>query len=67
MVQEKWDHVLICEDDVVLTRNLESNFQKGIKEIGNTEVKNQGNTGTCWSFSSLSFLHALLELLLSFH
>jgi bleomycin hydrolase len=31
------------------------------KEIGNTEVKNQGSTGTCWSFSTLSFLESELE------
>ncbi len=28
------------------------------KEVKNTEVKNQHNTGTCWSFSSLSFLES---------
>ncbi|MCB0819114.1 MAG: aminopeptidase [Bacteroidetes bacterium] len=28
------------------------------KEIGSTDVKNQGSTGTCWSFSALSFLEA---------
>lgn len=28
------------------------------KEIKNTEVKNQHNTSTCWSFSSLSFLES---------
>jgi bleomycin hydrolase len=31
------------------------------KEIGNTGVKNQGATGTCWSFSSLSFLESELQ------
>ena len=30
------------------------------KEIQNTEVKNQHNTSTCWSFSSLSFLESEL-------
>lgn len=28
------------------------------KEVKNTEVKNQNNTSTCWSFSSLSFLES---------
>ena len=28
------------------------------KDIKNTEVKNQHNTSTCWSFSSLSFLES---------
>ncbi len=28
------------------------------KEVKNTEVKNQHNTGTCWSFSSLSFIES---------
>jgi len=28
------------------------------KEVKNTEVKNQHNTSTCWSFSSLSFLES---------
>ena len=28
------------------------------KDIKNTEVKNQNNTSTCWSFSSLSFLES---------
>lgn len=34
MVKQKWEHMLICEDDVVLPRNLESKFKEGIKEIG---------------------------------
>ena len=28
------------------------------KEVKNTEVKNQNNTSTCWSFSTLSFIEA---------
>lgn len=31
------------------------------KQIGTTDVKNQGSTGTCWSFSSLSFLESEIE------
>jgi bleomycin hydrolase len=44
------------------TNKKESAYQfTTIKEIGNTEVKNQGSTGTCWSFSTLSFLESELE------
>jgi bleomycin hydrolase len=32
-----------------------------VKEIGNTSVKNQANSGTCWSFSTLSFFESELE------
>ena len=35
MVKQKWEHILICEDDVVLSRNLEEKFKQGIKELGN--------------------------------
>ena len=31
---------------------------KTIKDIENTQVKSQGNTGTCWSFSTTSFLES---------
>lgn len=31
------------------------------KQLGTSEVKNQGSTGTCWSFSSLSFLESEIE------
>ena len=44
------------------TNKKESAYQfTTVKEIGNTEVKNQGSTGTCWSFSTLSFLESELE------
>jgi len=44
------------------TNKKESAYQfTTIKEIGNTDVKNQGSTGTCWSFSTLSFLESELE------
>lgn len=46
------------------TNKKDSEYQFTIlKEIGNTEVKDQGNTGTCWSFSSLSFLESEIERL----
>ena len=35
MVKQKWGHMLICEDDVVLSRNIEEKFKQGIKEMGN--------------------------------
>ena len=34
MVKQKWERILICEDDIELTRNLEKKFKQGIKEIG---------------------------------
>ena len=46
----------------VRTNKKDSEYQFTVsKEIGNTEVKNQWNTGTCWSFSSLSFLESEIE------
>ncbi len=37
----------------------ESPFKfKVIKNIEATEVKNQGNTGTCWCFSTSSFVES---------
>jgi len=37
MVKQKWNHILICEDDINITRNFEEKFSKGIKEIGNAK------------------------------
>lgn len=34
MVKKKWSSVLICEDDIILGRNIETRFKEGIKEIG---------------------------------
>jgi GR25 family glycosyltransferase involved in LPS biosynthesis len=34
MVKRKWKHVLICEDDIILGRDIERKFAQGIKEIG---------------------------------
>ena len=36
-VKNKWKHMLICEDDIELTRNIEKKFKKGIKELGKTK------------------------------
>lgn len=35
MVKNEWKRMLICEDDVVLSRGLENNFKKGIKDVKN--------------------------------
>ena len=35
MVKNKWERVLICEDDVELTRDLNKTFKRGVNEIGN--------------------------------
>jgi len=35
MVKKKWKRILICEDDIILGKNLEDRFKQGIKEIGN--------------------------------
>tara|TARA_Y100000996_G_C22544297_1_gene651198 strand:- start:949 stop:1788 length:840 start_codon:yes stop_codon:yes gene_type:complete len=32
-VKNKWKHMLICEDDIELTKNIEKKFKKGIKEL----------------------------------
>ena len=32
-VKHKWKHMLICEDDIELTKDLESKFNQGIKEL----------------------------------
>ena len=36
-VKNNWKHMLICEDDVELTRNIEEKFKRGIKEIGSAK------------------------------
>lgn len=37
MVKEGWPTMLICEDDVVLGRNLLNKFEQGIKELNKTQ------------------------------
>ena len=37
MVKHNLERVLICEDDVELSRGIENKFKQGVKEIGNTE------------------------------
>ena len=39
MVKENWEYILICEDDIELTRNLENKFKQGIKEINEKNYK----------------------------
>jgi GR25 family glycosyltransferase involved in LPS biosynthesis len=34
MVKEKWDRILICEDDIELVNGINAKFTEGIKEIG---------------------------------
>ena len=34
-VKNKWKHMLICEDDIELTKHLETKFKEGIKQLGN--------------------------------
>ena len=34
MVKRKWKRVLICEDDIILGKDLEKKFKKGVSEIG---------------------------------
>jgi bleomycin hydrolase len=46
----------------IRTNKKDSRYQFTIeKEIGNTGIKSQDNTGTCWSFSGNSFLESELE------
>ena len=33
MVRNKWDYILVCEDDIVLSRDIEKKFDKGIREL----------------------------------
>ena len=37
MVKQKWDHILICEDDIVLSHGVDAKFKAGIKELGDTK------------------------------
>ena len=34
-VKHKWKHMLICEDDIELTKQIEHKFKEGIKQLGN--------------------------------
>jgi len=34
MVKNKWDYMLLCEDDILLTKDLEKKFKRGLSEIG---------------------------------
>ena len=35
MVKQKWKYILLCEDDINLTRDFDEKFKQGINEIGN--------------------------------
>lgn len=37
MVRERWPTMLICEDDIVLGRNLVNKFEQGIKELNKVQ------------------------------
>ena len=56
MVKKKWKRVLICEDDIVLSRNLDSKFKQGVKELGKTrwDVLYLGCGNTC-GFRGMSY------------
>jgi GR25 family glycosyltransferase involved in LPS biosynthesis len=41
MVKKKLKRILICEDDIVLTRNFEKKFAVGIKELNSSKYKNK--------------------------
>ena len=53
----------IAQEDVVLKVNIPAKQQyefTTVIDIEASAVKNQGNTGTCWSFSALSFMESEL-------
>lgn len=49
MVKNKWDHMLICEDDIYLLSSFIKKFKEGIKEIGDKkwDVLYLGCGGVC--------------------
>ena len=70
MVKRKWKHVLICEDDVELTKNLEEKFKQGIKELGKRRWDVLylgcgtmcGNKGISWEkTNSIKYKNKLIE------
>jgi hypothetical protein len=38
-VKNKWKHMLICEDDIVPSRNFNTRFNKGVKELKDNHVE----------------------------
>ena len=59
-VRMGWKHVLICEDDIYMTRNVEKKLKQGIEELGNTKWDILylgcgnlcGNKGVDWEYNS---------------
>lgn len=39
-VRNKWPRIMICEDDIELTRNVADSFKKGLNEIKGTKYEN---------------------------